>query len=110
MVRKDPRNERGPAPKGGRPKPDLRTEVSAKRIQVPQTLFQMLPVEEYQKVWRFACIGCSSVIGLIEGYAEIGVPEIPVEVLEDFVSRLQTIIEREKNALSSSPSETSVLE
>lgn len=101
MVRKDPLNERGPAPPGGRPKPPL---VVDKRIRVPQTLFQVRTVEEYEKLWHWALIGCSSIIGLLEGYSEIGMPGVPIEGLKHFVNRLQAIIERHDTNVSDSTS------
>lgn len=95
MVRKNPLSERGPVPPGGH-RGDPKAGIKEKRIKVPKTLFHLQPVEEYQKLWRNALIGCSSIIGLIEGYDGINMPELPVEVLEDFVTRLQTVIERHK--------------
>jgi len=109
MVRKDPMNERGPAPPGG-DRGDPKAGIKEKRIKVPLTLFHLQPVEEYQKLWRNALIGCSSIIGLLEGYDGIGMPELPVEILEDFVQRLQTVIERHKPDVSNSSSETSLPE
>lgn len=104
MVRKDPLNERGPAPPGGR-RPNVDAGIKEKRIKVPQTLFHLQPVEEYEKLWRHALVGCSSIIGLIEGYSQIGMPGLPIQVLEDFVTRLQAVIERQKpNDVSGSSS------
>lgn len=92
MVRKNPLTERGPAPPGGRGDP--KAGIKEKRIKVPKTLFHLQPIEEYEKLWRHVLIGCGSIIGLIEGYDEIGMPELPVEILEDFIQRLQTVVQR----------------
>ncbi len=103
MVRKDPLNERGPTPPGGREKVGY-----PKRIKTPQHLFQLQPYEEYEKLWRHALVGTSSCIGLLEGYSEIGMPGVPVEALKDFAERLLQIVEREENGRQTPPTSTDV--
>lgn len=85
MVRKDPLNERGPAPPGGRP---------AKREKVvPQTLFQLLPVQEYEDLWEATVQGTQLHIDALSRYTRLGFPveAIPTD-LEHLRDQLEQLI------------------
>ena len=82
MVRKDPINERGPAPPNGR------TSRPAAKSK-PRTLFQLRPVEEYRHLWESAISGVEEQMKLVSLYTSLNMPVDYLEGLE----RLQTIIE-----------------
>ena len=103
MVRKDPLNERGPAPAGGREKVGWSV-----RMRTPQHLFQLQPYEEYRKIWEHALVGASSFIGLLEIYSELDMPGIPTEQLKGVAARLLQIVEREENGRETPPTSTDV--
>lgn len=85
MVRKDPLNERGPAPLGGRPKPPVGRAT-------PTTLFELRPEAEYHRLWEILIQSTTEQINLIHLYASLGLPGIPVEDLELLRDRIDQII------------------
>ena len=90
MVRKDPLNERGPAPPGGRVKPPV-------GLPVPTTLFELRPIHEYERVWDVVITALDQNITFIQNYADLNLPELPVEDLVDFRDRIDKIISERRN-------------
>lgn len=89
MVRKDPLNERGPKPPGGRP-----LKAGGKDAQVPGSLFVLYPEQEYHKLWRHVLIGTGTCVRMLEGYANLSMPGDPLEALVDLRDRLSKIINK----------------
>lgn len=89
MVRKDPLNERGPKPPGGRP---IYTN-GKRRVQLPNTLFELHPEEEYIRLWTHVLYGSQTCIKMIEGYAELGMPGDPLPQLVELKKRVDRLVE-----------------
>lgn len=92
MVRKDPLNERGPAPPGGRP-------VKKEKF-VPQTLFELRPVQEYEDIWEAAVQGTQFGIDTLLRFTQLGFPveAIPTDLehLRDELNKIIKIQEARK--------------
>jgi len=85
MVRKDPLNERGPTPPGGREKPSV-------GLPIPNTLFELRPTHEYKRVWDVVISALDQNITFIQIYASLGLPDIPVEDLIELRDRIDQLI------------------
>jgi len=92
MVRKDPLNDRGPAPPGGRP------SVKTERPQ-PTTLFELRPEVEYLRLWNSVIVATKEDISKIELYAALGMPGLEISFLEDLRDRIDQVIEKERGAI-----------
>lgn len=90
MVRKDPLRERGPAPPGGRPKV---TEGPAR----PTTLFELRPETEYIRLWDCLVTTATEHINTIQQYANLAVPGVPVDELEQLRDRIDQIIKEARS-------------
>lgn len=88
MVRRDPLNERGPAPPGGR-------KPTVKRVapQLPTSLFTLRPYEEYEKIWAAGVADLDHAISRIKAYIEIGLPGANTGDLEELADRLSKLRE-----------------
>ena len=85
MVRKDPANNRGPAPNRGR----TAEVVKPKDVK---TLFELRPEREYERLWNHVLVGTETCINMINNYVDMGMPGIQLEKLKSFRDRLDSFI------------------
>ena len=87
MVRRDPMNERGPAPPGGRvPQPRVTPNV-------PTSLFTLRPSEEYEKLWAAGIVNLDTALRTIQAYIDIGLPGANASEIEELVDRFAQLRE-----------------
>lgn len=95
MPRHDPRNNRGPAIGGGRNKTG---EGEAKPCKTcPGGNAQLDPVlltscSESTRLWKHVTFGTGTCIGMVEGYAELGLPNPPTAEIRKLRDRLDKLI------------------
>lgn len=84
MVRKDPANNRGPAPNKGR--------TADVKPQGAKTLFELRPEREYERLWNHVLVGTETCINMINNYVDMNMPGIKLEKLKSFRDRLDSFI------------------
>lgn len=79
-VRKNPLEERGPC-----------IGCNKKSTPTPPPAKALNPNTDYTRLWNHVTFGCGTVVGMIEGYAALGMPNMPKEklvVLRDCLDRV----------------------
>lgn len=90
MVRRSKRRCRNcPDEEAVKPTPNVATNKYADRVLEPRLVTQ---VSESERLWNHVLFGTGTCIGMIEGYAKLGLPGDPAPQIQQLIQRLQGVL------------------